>query len=177
MAANKRIFYACQQVCIGPDGTSSFTSTHLAHGVQSVGINTRFNLEQVFEIGQLAIYENIENLPDIEMTAEKVLDGYALLYHLATPTAVSPSLAGRSVDKCIGVLSIFEDTKDSASGSPISEMECSGLFISNLSYTFPVEGNCTELPPLEGNFQTVTMRIIGPCTTKGYARSHSRSNS
>ena len=59
---------------------------YCAHGVQSVGITTTFNLEQVFELGQLAIYENVEGTPDVEVTMSKVLDGYIPLFCLATAT-------------------------------------------------------------------------------------------
>ena len=159
--ANKRIYYAIQQLQIAPIGTApnAYNSNHVVYGLQSVGVNTKFNLEQIFEIGQLAIYENIENIPDIELTAEKVLDGRPLIYHLATPAATSPTLAGRSNQKCQVLLTIFDDTKDSASGTPISEVECSGMFVSSLTYTFPVEGSATESVTLVGNnkvWRTVT---------------------
>ena len=55
--ANNRIFYACQQVGLKPDGSTDAFS--VVHGVQSVGITTNFNLSQVFELGQISIYENI----------------------------------------------------------------------------------------------------------------------
>lgn len=154
--ANKRVYYAIQQVRIAPDGTASgsYTDAYTIHGLQQVGINTKFNLEQVFEIGQLAIYENIENVPDVEITLEKVLDGTALMYHLATPTATSATLAGRSTIKSQVLLSIFSDTKDSASGAAITETECSGMFPSQLTYTFPVQGNATESVTMVGNNKT-----------------------
>ena len=84
MAANNRIFYACQLVGLSEMGTvptDLHSKSTAAHGVQSVGITTNFNLEQAFELGQIQIYENIEGLPDVEVTLEKVLDGYPLLYH------------------------------------------------------------------------------------------------
>ena len=54
---NNRVFYAVQAVGIAPFGSTTYATVH---GLQSVGITTTFNLEQVFELGQLAIYENIE---------------------------------------------------------------------------------------------------------------------
>jgi hypothetical protein len=152
--ANKRIFYAVQQVAIAPVGTTgagSFTSAYTLHGLQSVGINTRFNLEQAFEIGQISIYENIENLPDIEVTLEKVLDGYPLIYHQATRGAPSASLSGRANVKSTVALSIFTDTQDSASGNPISECIMSGMFVSAWNLNVQVEGNATESLTLVGN--------------------------
>lgn len=145
---NKRIFYAGRQVGFAKDGTNTFVE---AHGVQSMGITTNFNLEQVFELGQLEIYQNIEGLPDIETTMEKVLDGYPLLYHLATNGATSPTISGRSNVKTIVGMSIFSDTSDSASGTPIAEVQMSGMFMSSLTYTIPVDGNATEAITLVGN--------------------------
>ena len=49
-----RIYFANQQLAFRPVGTT--TTWQAAHGVQSVGVTTTFNLEQAFELGQLAIY-------------------------------------------------------------------------------------------------------------------------
>src|SRR3990167_3509619 len=121
MSNSKRIFYAVQAVGIAKSG-GGYTSIH---GLQSVSVTTTFNLEQVFEIGEIKIYENVENIPDIEMTLEKVLDGYPLLYHLTTRGSSSNSLVGRSQTKCMAALSIYGDTQDSASGTPVTQLECS----------------------------------------------------
>lgn len=146
---SNRIFYAVQQVAIKPNGSAA--AFVAAHGVQSIGITTSFNLEQVFELGQISIYENIENLPEIEVTCEKVIDGYPPLYMLATEGALSATLAGRSDRRSIWALSIFGDTQDAASGTPVSEVIMSGLYVGSLSYTFPVEGNFTESITMTGN--------------------------
>ena len=156
---NNRIFYAIQQIAIKRDSTAAGGGPSGAytavHGVQSVGMTTTFNLDQAFELGQLAIYENIEGVPDIEMTLSKVLDGYALIYHLATLDAdgqdATPTLAGRSTARCYTAVSIFGDTQDSASGTPVSEVEMSGMFVSSLGYNFPLEDSFTEDVTLVGN--------------------------
>ena len=146
--ANKRIFYAVERAGFSKCGENSFTSVH---GLQSVGVNTRFKLEQVFEISQLAIYQNIEDLPDIEVTMEKVLDGYPLIYHLATNGATSASLSGRSNIKATVGLAIYSDSQDSASGAAIAECNMSGVYVSALNYNFPVQGNFSESVTLVGN--------------------------
>jgi hypothetical protein len=146
--ANNRVFWAIVGAGLAGDGEETFTEVH---GLQSVGVTTSFNLEQVFELGQIAIYENVEDLPEIEVTLEKVLDGYPLIYHLASPNATTGTLTGRSADKCIFSMSIFGDTQDSASGTPVSQVVCSGMYVSSLSYTLPVDGNCTEAVTLVGN--------------------------
>lgn len=152
--ANKRIYYAVHTVGIqGLDdaGDLMVASLNMIRGSQSVGMTTNFNLEQVFELGQLAIYENIEDLPDIEVTLTKVLDGYPLAYHEATRNASSPTLAGRSNAKCTMGLEIYDDTLESASGNPGARVNCSGMFVSSLAYNFPLEDNFTEDVTLVGN--------------------------
>ncbi len=162
---NNRIFYAIQAIGFAPHNTlcpldplnlHTGSGTHpsgfiTAHGVQSVGLNTTFNLEQVFELGQLELYENIEGIPDIELTAQKVLDGYPLLYHLATPEATSPSLVGRSNERSYIALNIYSDTFDNASGVPLQSAGMSGMYVSAMTYTLNVEGSSTEDLTMVGN--------------------------
>lgn len=161
---NARIFYACQAVAIEPlnQNLGSAGSVEAMHGVQSVGVNTTFNLEQVFELGQIHIYENIENVPDIEVTLEKVLDGWPLLYHKATenvkndPSVTGPakaSLVARSKNRCNAILSIFPDTVSHIGDATTNGVEVvmSGMYVSSIGYTLPVDGNCTESLTLVGN--------------------------
>lgn len=171
---NDRVFYATQAVAIAPRGTApaNYTSAHAAHGVQSIGITTNFNLEQVFELGQLEIYENVEGIPDVEVTMEKVLDGYPLLYHMATTgvggEAVAADATGvflpRSKKRCDVRLGIYEEEKgnnvaqsaasgvstDSA-GHQSTEVYLSGMFLNSVSYSVPVDGPATESITLVGN--------------------------
>ena len=154
---NNRIYWAVQGVSIAPQDSVSFDTdngsvdTAVVHGLQTIGITTTFNLEQVFEIGQLAIYENIEDIPDIEVTMERVIDGNCLMYHLATQGATATTLAGRSTRQCNVLMNIYGDTQDSASGTPQTEVLCSGMYLSSVSFTCPVDGNCTESVTLVGN--------------------------
>lgn len=148
MPANKRLFYAVMQAGFAKLGETSYTAIH---GLQSIGVTTRFNLEQVFEIGQISLYENIENLPDVEVQLEKVLDGYPLAYHLATNGATSATLSGRSNIKSILGICYFTDTQDAASGTPLRQCNVSGVYPSQWQLNVPTEGNTTEQLTLVGN--------------------------
>ena len=153
--ANNRIFYACQAVGLKPIGSTT-GNYKVAHGVQSVGVTTNFNLEQAFELGQIQIYENIEGLPDVECTMEKVIDGYPLLYHLASQDAISAGLVGRSKRRADVALGIFSDEQDSVNngdgdGKTQTLVFMSGMYINSISYTVPVDGNATESVTLVGN--------------------------
>jgi hypothetical protein len=159
MPSNTRVYYAIYSAQVSKCGEESFTAIK---GLQAAGCNTKFNLEQAFEVGQGAIYANIENIPDVELTTQKVLDGYPLIYHLATKGATSPTLQGRSNVRCTVGLSVFSDQQDSASGTPITQCEMSGMYVSSLTYTFPTEGNCTEDVTLVGNNKTWLRTFTAP---------------
>jgi hypothetical protein len=150
-----RIYFPSQAVGLGIDGSTTVGigsgQIKLLHGVQSVSVNTNFNLEQVFELGQLSIYDNIEQIPEVEVSMEKVLDGYMPMYIAATEGSTAADLAARSTKKCMFWLSLFPDTQTFASGGPQAALKCSGMFPQQISYAFPVDGNFTENMTLIGN--------------------------
>ena len=173
--SNDRIFYATQAVAVAPfeQTSSTYTTVHMAHGLQSVGITTNFNLEQVFELGQLEIYENVEGIPDVEVTMEKVVDGYPLLFHMATTGNSTDGFVSatkqscfleRSKQRCDVRLGIYEENEGNnvvaagASGAHAgtsaaqqTEVYFSGMFINSVSYSVPVDGPMTESVTLVGN--------------------------
>ena len=157
MAVNNRIFYSCQGVGITPTGqTTDLSDLQMVHGLQSAAITTNFNLEQVFELGQLEIYENIEGTPDVEVTLEKVLDGYPLIYHMASSGDVAGTaesgIAARSKARCDVRLGIFDEAANNIADQDSSvEVAMTGMYVSNLSYNFATDGNFTESVTLVGN--------------------------
>jgi len=145
MPANPRIYYPIHAIGFAPLGASAVTGYRAVKGAQSVGTNTNFSLEQVYELGQVEIYENIENFPEVEVTVEKVIDGYSLIEHLATPQAVSATLAGRYNDnRSMAIIAYYPIISDGASGIPLSYVQLSGLYVSAINWNIPVEGNITE---------------------------------
>ena len=104
---NNRVFYAIHSVAFKENGTTPTNEIvpiragmdvapsgrwELARGVQSVGMTTTFNFEQVFELGQIETYEYVELEPEIEFTIEKVLDGTKPLFFM-TKVEVKSELA------------------------------------------------------------------------------------
>ncbi len=165
---NNRVFYATQAVAIGDRGASSVVDSPakdnevvgtnkvmVAHGVQSIGINTNFNLEQIFELGQLALYENYEEIPEIEVSFEKLLDGYSLLYHLGTVDSASPTLTGRQNARADIRMAVGMDTKDYMSTgvgqTGVAELYCSGMYVSSVAYNLGTDGSFTESTTFVGN--------------------------
>lgn len=146
--ANRRIYYATQAFGIAPNSSNNYIQTH---GVQSVGVNTNFTLDQVLELGQISLYQLVEQIPEIELTSSKVLDGYPLLMCLATNGAPSANLAGRSNQRFMGAISVYSDVQQSSSGTPVSQMVCSGMYFSQSSFSFNTDGNFTESFTAVGN--------------------------
>ena len=148
---NQRIFYAVQAVAIAPRGTGYLGRQHVVHGLQSVGMSSTFTLDQVFEMGQIQIYENIEDVADIEVTLEKVIDGYKLIYNLATNGSCKTSIVAASKTRSDVYLAVFDDGQDHATGVPQTVCMNSGMYVSSVSYNYSVDGSATESVTLVGN--------------------------
>lgn len=146
--ANRRIFFAIQSAGIAPYGTYNFIPIR---GLQSAAITTNINFEKIFQLGQLALYEQAELVPEIEFTAEKCLDGNPLICHLATNGTTAGSLVGRSNQRCTIALNVFGDTQYSASGVSIAEVDMSGMYWSQSTFTFPMDGAQRESFSAVGN--------------------------
>lgn len=160
--ANKRIFYACEGFQLAPvkdNQNGSFTAGEYKtpRGIQSVGMTTNFNLEKVFQLGQLALYENIEGNPEIEVTVNKILDGTRPLFLTC--------LAGDWVTHKLSIVQgqnnrtnmkfyIYPEQVNLASGTPTSILECTGMYANSFTYTFPTDGNATEDVTLVGNHKS-----------------------
>tara|TARA_R110002167_G_scaffold72360_1_gene203580 strand:+ start:3692 stop:4702 length:1011 start_codon:yes stop_codon:yes gene_type:complete len=151
MPRNDRIFYACQAVVIqAPTGTT-VSSTNVVRGLQSVGMSSNFSLDQVFEIGQLEIYENVEDIADVEVTLEKVIDGEQLIFSLASNTLCRTDLVAAAKSRCDVYLAIYDDATSNATGLVRNVCWNSGMYTSSVSYSYSVDGSATESVTLVGN--------------------------
>ena len=77
--ANVRTFYACQKVQLGhvsgSDAVGSDLTFDTINSLQSVGITSNFNLEPVYQIGALEPGDIAEDIPDVEVSLTRTLDG------------------------------------------------------------------------------------------------------
>ncbi len=153
--ANNRVYYATQQIAFKKHSLGTGGSYVAARGVQSASTTTTFNLEQAYTLGQLAIYQNIEGIPDVEMSLNKVLDGYIPLYCLATADQTDgPQLAKRALARTFVQIGIWDEAYESAGQSSSTAgtfVDFSGLYVSSSSFNFPSDGNFTEDLTLVGN--------------------------
>ena len=163
MARNQRIFYACQAVCIMGRGATP-TSAGVVKGLQSVGMSSTFTLDQVFEMGQIEIYENIEEVADIEVTLEKAIDGNKLIYNLASNGKCKTDVVAATKERCDVYLGVFDDGLSHATGVPRSVCFNSGMYTSSVAYNYSIDGTATESVTLVGNdrfWNANTAGVIG----------------
>lgn len=168
---NLRTFYACQAINIAvhpiteEDGAYTYQEVvdndfSFVHGVQSVGINSSFDFENLFELGQLEIYDAVLNLPEVEITIEKIFDGHKTVYGTFVAGTDDDVLGDDAPE---GILldtrrraavrfGIYKDTGNAGeTDAEVGVIECTGMYVSNVTYTFPVDGNPTESVTLVGN--------------------------
>ena len=165
------------------DGTIDYTQAteiaandvHVAKGVQDVNMTSNFTLTPIFQLGQSAIYENLEGVPTVEITVSKLLDGRPLLWHLATLDAKTPTLTARTAAYGTFQLGLWPDTEErcfwngndttsnanddineGATGQdrsvmPIGVITCPRCYPSSLGYTINITEGSSENMTLSGN--------------------------
>lgn len=150
--ANSRIYYAVQGVRLrGPSGTNVDPINDgwdRVHGLQTVGINTNFNLEPVYQMGQLQLYDNYEEIPEVEVTLNKIIDGHTLIYTMAQGTGSLNALAN---NRCGVQLGIFQDSALASTGTPQQLLQIEPAYVQSATYTFGTDGNFTEDVTLVAN--------------------------
>ncbi len=157
---NRRVYYAIRAVAITADiNATSFGSSDMVHGVQTATDSVNFNVTDTNELGKIDTYASMEDRPDVSLTIEKVLDGYPLVYWMATATddVIANSaydLGSRTVDKCKIGLAIYSDLQTTASGIPLTELIVSGAYIESLDYNLVVDGEFTESVTFSANDRT-----------------------
>jgi hypothetical protein len=145
---NNRIFYGCTAVEIN-SGT--------VQGAQSVGLTTNQTLDQAFQLGRVALYDNTVVDGTIEITVSKVLDKASSLWKLATGGgAIIDNIDDRSTIK----IGIGSDTAAAVSGG--SGIQGTGFYVSSVGYNFPVDGAFTEDVTFVGDNLSVGTSINAP---------------
>lgn len=155
MAINFRTYSPVHMIAFAKHGVSYLTQPtgYIAmHGGQSVGQTTNFNITTINEIGQLESYEQVEGIPNTELTVTKVIDGYPLIQHLASQSPAGNSLGGRyNAARANVIAAIYNFSNNAASGVPLSIAFMSGMYVSAINFNIPVQGAATESVTLVGN--------------------------
>ncbi len=156
--ANNRVFYASHGVALAKEtGDTSLASPIYNRsgtvqgliavaGANSVTMNTNFNLEQVFQLGQLELYDNVVTDPSVECTISKTLDGHPSIYELAVGTGGIVANANKRTKLVMGV---GADTNNTLSVT--NAIVCDPIYLSSVSYNLSTDGNFTEECSFVGN--------------------------
>ena len=164
MASANRIYYAVQAVQMqgvngpGIDGASPNTAGtwRTVMGVQSIGISTNFNLENIFQLGEFDQYDVLDDNPEIEVTLNKVIDYQDPIFKLACGGSAY-STTGKNVlelasRRCNVKLAVGSDINNqNATGTLPYVVKMTGMYLSSITYTFATDGNFTEEATLVGN--------------------------
>ena len=185
--ANKknRVFYGSQVAQILPGGTGVyFTNYYQPLGVQSVGMNSTFDTQQTFQLGALDLYDITENVPNVEVTISKFLDGTSPLYLMcmggssgisgancvdfSAQELINKGLGGLANNYVDFRLGIYDGVNTSSNGTTNDYVECPRMYLSRFTYTFPVDGNATEEVVLVGNNKTWNQNKAENSSADGY---------
>lgn len=122
-----RVFYACHAVAV---------NGAFVRGAQSVGMNTTFDLEPVFQLGQLKQIDTVTLAPQVEITVSRALENGSTILNGDFEGIFEPA------ENTICV-SVGDDTSPLLQ-SPSSHIYCTGAGVTGVTYNFPVDGIFTE---------------------------------
>jgi hypothetical protein len=127
-----RVYFASQGLSV-----SGIT----VQGAQSVGISINYSLEQAFQLGRLAIYDNIVTDGEVTVTATKNLDGTSTMFGLMGGGDVGNYGATTTT------IVVASNTDEAALSLDTGTLTCttiSDAYLSSLAYNFPSDGFATE---------------------------------
>ena len=161
--ASNRVFYAVQRAVLCRATSAGANDVTTAAGypgvfsslIQSVGISTSLDYEQLFELGRLQIFNNIEGIPSVEITVERALavnDSAITDIDACYAEGTLWNLAGGSVTAAGGKR--FNLMMEISADDVLSRenfVTCTGLYMNNYSLNFNLEGASTESATFVGN--------------------------
>jgi hypothetical protein len=171
-----RIFWACQRIeaatarILNDTGSNEFDASangaafNLLTAVQSVGINTNLNLENIFQLGQLEVYQEYEEIPEIEVTINRLLNDKQTLYGMMIGNGtIIDNLNAHSALR----FTLYEDkTTDDPNPAQSTQYTISPAYLSQITYTFPVDGNFTEEVTVVSNNKVASSTTVPNFTEK-----------
>ena len=162
-ASANRLYYAVQAlqmqgvngpgVDTDPEATGEWRSVF---GVQSVGINTNFNLENIFELGTFSQYAVLDDNPEIELTVNKVIDYTTPLYVFACGGSGYSTTGKNILDvgsrRVNARLLVASDVGwQNVSGTVPLQVKMTGMYVNSVTYNLTTDGRFTEEATFVGN--------------------------
>lgn len=155
-----RIYYASHAVQV---------NNKTVEGAQSAGITANFTLEQAFQLGKVGIYDNIITDAEAGMSVSKILDGADTIFNLFAGTGTNKvSIADEAAtQRTIRIASNKTDADTSLQSDDQVVVQCTGAYLSSISYTIPVDGFATEEVSFVADNKSVTTSTVSAPTGTG----------
>jgi len=158
-ASNHRIHYGCHSIQIKPrTKNQEHINWYIPAGVQEINLNTSFNLDNLFELGQIDIYDQLEGIPIVEVDISKIFDGTPSVYSMTMCGGISgisyvndKNLIELSNNQADFQLGIWSDQVSSTTGEANFWAYCSGMYVKGIEYNFDVNNLFTEKISLIGH--------------------------
>lgn len=157
--ANVRTFYACQAVrAAGPSGSdgsavngNTINTSATLDGVQSLGMNTNYNLEPVYQLGRLAPGDQYENLPEVEITFTQAMTegNLAWAYLMGAGTLAQCSDARGEIS-----IAYHSQSGDAETGTQLAQCTIKPAYLQSATFNFPADGQFTADFTVVGNSKT-----------------------
>lgn len=159
--ANKRVFYASHAVTLvnmsGGNTPKGNTLRYAIPGTQSLGVNTNFALENIFQLGRLPVYDSFPANPELDITINKVLDGRPLIWNYYIGAGEGSLVANATVQaNCFVTIGKDTDNYIGETANSRRTVLMSGVYLTSLNYTFPADGNFTEELNFIGSHKAAT---------------------
>ena len=161
--ANVRTFYACQAVQLGAvSGSDAVNPTQAwttLDAVQSVGITTNFNLDPVYQLGDVQPGDLFEDIPDVEISLTKQIlsDGASIYKSMMGEGDLTDLADNRSAVRLL----IYPDTVTKATGVPTTNCVIQPAYLSSITWNFPSDGPFTEEATIVGNNKVWDGTVLG----------------
>lgn len=138
---SNRIFYAVQNV----------NMNGIEDGFQSVSINASVDFEQVFALGNLDVYENIEGVPSVEFSVERAYpqSGANTMWASFDPSSNTGTTQAASTARPTLQMMVADDNVQPYAG--VGFCKSTGCYVSSWSCNFPIDGFATESVTLVSN--------------------------
>ena len=165
--ASNRVYYAVQRATLtrcdsagatsitGADAETTAYPAMASSMIQSVGISSSLDYEQIFELGRLQIFQNVEGIPSVEVTVERALaiNDVQAAIDATYPQGTMWHLAGNSTTAAAAQRFNLDMQTAADEGTLSAEgfVRCTGLYMSNYTLNFNLEGASTESATFVGN--------------------------
>jgi len=155
----KRIYYGLHSVSVTAFDTCNNSNSSGSCGslMQSVGVNASTEYDQVFELGRVGIYANIEGIPTAEVTVERAMtyETFGRLWSLGGGDPQTIDNVTYRID--MGIRPEAGCSSSAASGF----VQCNNAVLSSYTMNFSTDGPLTESATFIGNQIGWTSGVAG----------------